>query len=252
MFSPVRRVRTAGVSCRPSWLPGEAVAGRRICVCRLPSHGKVGASRLARRWWKGARRLSRQGPATLPLRAGATRTARSPKATGQRPPLPGAGASRHPGQALPSAARAEMVPGKGSHMSGAALPPEDRLIPLSPASGKKLCGFCSRCVLARTASGARSAWAGTTQFLRVETVPGEPFPHERGHSSTGRSAFPAQPCVGNRDRPVSVCRGGRPCRCSPAPPAPPGRPKRPGSACPSRGAGASRHPGQVLPSVGAG
>ncbi len=39
-----------------------------------------------------ARALSRQGPVTLPLRADPARTARSPKATGQRLPLRGAGA----------------------------------------------------------------------------------------------------------------------------------------------------------------
>ncbi len=102
---------------------------------------------------------------TLPLCAISTRTARSPKATGQRLPLRGAGASRHPGQALPSVVRAEPVPGKRSHVSGAALPMEDRPFPLSPASGKHgATSIGSGRVRARThrPPGAQSARKGAT------------------------------------------------------------------------------------------
>ncbi len=78
-------------------------------------------------------------------------------------------------------------------------------------------------------------------------VPGRRFPHERGRSSTGRSACPAQPGVSGFDPTISVGGGKRPCRPAPFPPTPPGRPKRPGSACPSRGLALRAARGRLCP-----
>ncbi len=63
---------------------------------------------------------------TLPRGNPATGTARSPQASGQRLPLPGAGAAL-------CCEKLRRSPGRRSHMSGAALPLEDQLVPLSPA-----------------------------------------------------------------------------------------------------------------------
>ncbi len=124
------RGRCCPLLCGPQRSPGD-VSERAWPLF----HRKISLSRSARRGGKGQHRLSRQGPSPLPSPNDAARTARSPKATGQRLPLPGGWRFAPPrGRHCPLFLRAEAAPGRRIHVSGAALPPEDRLVPLSPAS----------------------------------------------------------------------------------------------------------------------
>ncbi len=100
-------------------------------------------------------RGGRDGPgAVFPLERGRSSTGRSafsaqPSLRANDPTAP-VGRGHGPCRpapvppAQPSVVHAATVAGRHFHMSGAALPPEDRRFPLSPASEKKRCGLSGR------------------------------------------------------------------------------------------------------------
>ncbi len=172
------------------------------------------------------RRPGRQGSAALPSHTAFPALPGRPK----RLPRRGAGARRDQGQEPALVVGAEVVAGRRCGLRRAGLPPEDRPIPRTPASGTPGAravgsGRVRACThrpgaqsAGKEATPPRSAGASDPavarlppvgelafcairgrrcpMFMSAETVPGAVFPHERGRSSTGRPACPAQPGVG--------------------------------------------------------